>query len=182
MKFVCGNLCFALLMALAGCGSLDINQFAAGKPTMAPQDWMTGTVDGYGFIIDRFGNVQSQFHAHEVGNWNPSTQSITLTEKITYLQNSRAKPTFRIWHFTQVAPGEWTGTASDVIGTAKATQQGNAWHLVYRQFLPVHGHQVAVTVDDWRIREDERVALDRATISKLGLCLATSEIAFVKSD
>lgn len=171
-----------LAFTLAGCSSMNINQFAAGQPAMSPQNWMVGTVDGYGIITDRFGNVKSQFHAHEVGTWDPATSTVTLTEHINYLQGSTAPPTDRIWHFTETSNGNWTGTADDVIGTAIAQQQGNAWHLVFHQKLPVGSHQLEVTVDDWRIRESDNVALDTSTISKFGIHLATAQIAFIKSD
>jgi hypothetical protein len=48
--------------------------------------------------------------------------------------------------------------------------------------LPVGGHQLAVHVDDWRFREADQVAVDTATISKLGVTLANSSIAFVKQS
>ncbi len=149
---------------------------------MAPNDWMAGTVDGYGIIIDRFGKVQSQFHAHETGLWNAASQTVILTEHITFLQGSTDKPTDRIWTFREVTPGHWTGTAPDVIGTAAGMQVGNAWHLVFRQNLPIGGHHVEVTVDDWRWRESGTVAFDSSTISKFGIQLASSKIAFVKAD
>ncbi len=168
-------------LALAGCGSRDIGQFAAGQPTMAPNDWMVGTVDGYGLVIDRFGSVKSQFHAHEVGTWDASARSVTLVERITYLQGSSDAPTDRTWQFKETSPGHWTGTAADVIGTAVGEQLGNAWHLVFHQELPVGGHQVEVAVDDWRWREADDVAVDYSTISKFGITLATAQIAFVKS-
>ncbi len=168
------------LLFLGGCASVRIAQFASGVPSMAPQDWMVGTVQGYGFIIDWFGNVESQFNAREVGTWNPATRTVTLTEHITYLQGDKQPPTNRVWHFVQVGPTQWTGTANDVIGTATAEQEGNAWHLRYRQDLPVGGYEVEVSVDDLRLREADNVAVDYSTISKLGLHLATAEIAFVR--
>ncbi len=171
-----------LLLGLAGCGDTDIAHFATGQPSMAPQDWMAGTVDGYGVIFDRFGTVKSQFHAHEAGQWDPARRTLILTETITYLQGSPDKPTDRTWTFVEAAPGHWTGTANDVIGTATGTQSGNAWHLVFHQLLPVGGHQIEVAVDDWRFREADHVAVDRSVISKLGIQLATAEIAFVKAD
>jgi hypothetical protein len=171
-----------LTLTLAGCGSRDIATFASGQPSMAPPDWMVGTVDGYGLIIDRFGTVKAQFHAHEVGTWDPATQTVTLVEHIAYLQGSPDPPTDRTWTFRQDAPGHWTGTAPDVIGIATGEQQGNAWHLVFHQELPVGGHQLAVTVDDWRWREADNVAIDSSTISKAGITLATATIAFVKSN
>jgi hypothetical protein len=170
------------LLAIAGCGAQNINQFANGAPSMAPHDWMSGTVDGYGVIRDRFGNVKSQFHAHETGVWDAATLRLTLTERITYLQGSTQPPTDRVWHFAEISPGHWTGSAADIIGTAQAEQQGNAWHLTYAQNLPVGGHQLAVHVDDWRFREADQVAVDTATISKLGVTLANSSIAFVKQS
>jgi hypothetical protein len=171
----------ALTLALCGCGSRDVNQFAGGQPSMSPADWMVGTVDGYGVIIDRFGAVKSQFHAHEVGTWDPARRSVTLQERITYLQGSADAPEDRIWHFVEESPGHWTGKAEDVIGTAVGQQQGNAWHLTFHQELPVGGHSIEVVVDDWRWREADDVAIDSSTISKLGLTLATAQIAFVKS-
>jgi hypothetical protein len=172
----------AVVLALGGCGSRDIGQFAAGRPVMSPAEWMTGTVDGYGVIIDRFGSVKSQFHAHEEGRWDPATRSVTLVEHITYLQGSSDPPTDRTWHFVENEPGHWTGTAADVIGVAVGEQQGNAWHLVFHQDLPVGGHQIEVLVDDWRWREADNVAIDSSTISKAGFTLATAQIAFVKSN
>lgn len=171
-----------LVLALGGCDSQDVGAFAGGQPSMSPADWMVGTVDGYGLVIDRFGTVKSQFHAHEVGSWDPATRTVTLVEHITYLQGSTDAPTGRTWHFVESAPGHWTGTAADVIGTAVGEQQGNAWHLVFQQELPVGGHQIEVSVDDWRWREAANVAVDSSTISKAGITLATARIAFVKAE
>ncbi len=173
---------FALAIVLGGCGSRQIGQFAGGYPSMSPADWMVGTVDGYGIIVDRFGSVKSQFHAYEVGTWDPVTRTVTLVEHVSYLQGSTDPPTDRTWHFVEGTTGHWTGTAADVIGTAVGEQAGNAWHLVFHQKLPVGGHQVAVTVDDWRWREADDVAVDSSTISKLGITLATAQIAFVRAD
>ncbi len=149
---------------------------------MAPENWMVGTVDGYGVIIDRFGNVKSQFHAHESGIWDPATRTVILTEHIIYLQGDSEPPTDRIWHFTEMSDGKWTGQATDVIGTASAEQAGNAWHLRYRQTLPINAHEIEVSVDDLRLRESNTVAVDTSTISKCGIHLATATIAFVKPD
>ncbi len=80
-----------------------------------------------------------------------------------------------------MAPDNWmAGTAADITGTATGTQAGNAWHLSFNQNLPVNGHELAVHVEDWRIRESNNVAIDISTISKLGIRLAVSDIAFVK--
>ena len=173
----------ALLLAavLGGCGSQDIGAFSGGQPSMSPADWMAGTVDGYGVVTDRFGTVKSQFHAHEVGSWDAAAHTVTLVEHIAYLQGSADPPTDRTWRFVETAPGHWTGTAPDVIGTAVGEQAGNAWHLTFRQELPVGGHQIEVDVDDWRWREADNVAVDSSTISKAGLTLATARIAFVKA-
>ena len=171
----------AFLGLLGGCSAPSLVPFAGGQPSMAPDDWMVGTVDGYGVITDRFGTVKSQFHAHEVGTWDAAARTVTLVEHIIYLQGSTDKPTDRTWHFVEQSPGHWTGRANDIIGTAVAEQQGNAWHLVFHQLLPVGGSQVDAMIDDWRLRESDDVAVDHSTISKFGVELATAEVAFVKS-
>ncbi len=170
-----------LLLMMTGCSGETINQFAGGAPSMAPDQWMVGNVDGYGTITSRFGGVKSQFHAHEVGSLDPATHTVTLVEHITYLQGSDRPPTDRTWRFVETSAGQWSGQASDVIGTAKGEQRGNAWHLVYQQKLPIGGRQIVVTVDDWRTREAGGVAIDESAISKFGILLARAEIAFVKS-
>jgi len=168
----------ALTFTLAGCGSTELAQFSGGQPQMGPLHWMAGTVDGYGLVTDRFGTVKSQFHAHEVGSWDAATQTVTVVEHITYLQGSPDAPQDRTWKFVQTSPGHWTGTAADVIGTAVGEESGNAWHLTFRQELS----GLEVSIDDWRWRESDTVAIDHSTISKLGVTLATAEIAFVKSN
>ncbi len=176
-------LAFPLL--LGACSTPSVSQFAGGQPSMAPEQWMVGAVDGYGVIRDRFGAVKSQFHAHEVGTWDAASQTVTLVEHIEYLQGTpdhpADKPTDRTWRFVEASPGRWTGTAADVIGTAVGEQQGNAWHLMFHQTLPVGGNQVEVAIDDWRLREADDVAVDYSTISKFGFELASAEIAFVKA-
>jgi len=164
-------------LLLGGCASTDIKQFGGGAPEMSPAKWMVGTVDGYGLIIDRFGTVRSQFHAHEVGDFDPATHTVTVNEHIVYLQGSNDPPSDRIWHFVEQSPGHWTGTAADIIGTATGEQVGNAWHLKFHQTL----NNLDVDIDDWRWRESDTVAIDHSTVTKLGLTLATGEIAFVKS-
>jgi len=168
------------VLLLIACSSENIQRFSSGQPSMAPNIWMVGDVEGYGVIRDRFGTVKSQFHIREVGNWDPATRTVTLVEHTVYLQSS-SKPSDRIWHFVESSPGSWTGTAADVIGTATGEQQGNAWHLIFRQTIPVGGHQVEVTVNDWRLREGDTVAIDHSTLTKLGVELASAEIAFVKT-
>jgi hypothetical protein len=173
----------AITLSVGGCSSsTKIAQFANGQPSMAPDNWMVGTVDGYGLIIDRFGEVKNQFHAHEVGTWNSDTQTVTVKEHIVYLQGSSDAPTDRTWQFVRTSPGHWSGTAADVIGTATAEQQGNAWHLMFHQKLPVGGNEIEVAIDDWRWRESDSVAIDYSTVSKFGVTLATGQIAFVKSN
>jgi hypothetical protein len=167
----------AAVLLLGGCASTDIKQFAGGEPKMAPDTWMFGTVDGYGLIVDRFGTVRSQFHAHEVGDLDAATHTVTVVEHIVYLQGSTDPAQDRTWHFVEQSPGHWTGTAADIIGTATGEQVGNAWHLKFRQTLG----NLDVDVDDWRWRESDTVAIDHSTVSKLGITLATGEIAFVKS-
>jgi hypothetical protein len=182
MRLMVSTPALALVRMVGGCGSREVGTFAAGQPSMSPADWMVGTVDGYGLAIDRFGKVKSQFHAHEIGSWDAASRTVTLVENITYLQGSPDSPTERTWRFVEGSPGHWTGTAADVIGTAVGEQAGNAWHLVFQQELPVGGHQVEVSVDDWRWREAGNVAVDSSVISKAGITLATATIAFVKAE
>ena len=74
----------------------------------------------------------------------------------------------------------YTGTADDVVGTASGRAVGNAFQWAYTLQLPVDGKVYEVQFDDWMYLVDERVMLNRATMSKFGIRLGEVTLSFQK--
>ena len=100
-----------------------------------------------------------------------------LDEAFTYSDGTTQR---RIWRLTKHADGHYTGTADDVVGTARGQTQGNAFRWGYTLALPVDGKVYHVDFDDWMYLIDERVMLNRATMSKFGVRLGEITLSFTK--
>ena len=46
--------------------------------------------------------------------------------------------------------------------------------------VPVKGRELKITFDDWIFKQDERVAINRATMTKFGFKVAELTVVFVK--
>ena len=74
----------------------------------------------------------------------------------------------------------YEGTAGDVVGTAKGYSYGPAFKFEYVLLVPVKGREIKITFDDWIFMQDERVAINRATMTKFGIKVAELTVMFVK--
>ena len=81
---------------------------------------------------------------------------------------------------TEVAPGRYSGTASDVIGEAVGELAGNALNWRYTLALPVDGKTYHVQFNDWMYLMDDKVMLNKAEMSKFGIYLGEVTLAFYK--
>ena len=86
----------------------------------------------------------------------------------------------RVWTLAEIAPGRYSGTASDVISQASGELAGNALNWRYTLALPVDGKIYHVQFDDWMYLMDDKVMLNRAQMSKFGIYLGEVTLAFYK--
>jgi hypothetical protein len=75
--------------------------------------------------------VHRTFTAQLTGTWDG--QTFTLVEDFVYDDGAKDQKT---WKLQRVAPGEYTGTREDVVGTARGYQDGRAFRLEYDVVLP----------------------------------------------
>jgi hypothetical protein len=169
--------CTAVLAALllAGCGTPQIQDYAAEKPVLELSDYFNGTLDAYGVFTDRSGKVVKRFTVVMECSWKGDAG--VLDEVFTYSDGSTQR---RIWRLTRHADGRYTGTADDVIGTANGQQRGNAFHWTYTLALPVDGRIIEVQFDDWMYLMNQRVMLNKAAMRKWGFGLGEVTLSFVK--
>lgn len=167
-------LCCATL-GLAGCGSIDVQDYRSERPQLDLRRYFNGQLDAHGMFQDRAGKVVKRFHVVMTASWQGDTG--TLDERFTYADGSTQR---RVWTLTPAPDGGWIGRADDVIGEARGEIAGNALRWRYVLALPVDDKVYHVDFDDWMFLMDERVMLNRSVMSKWGFRLGEVTLSFYK--
>ena len=149
--------------------------FKNQKPRLIIEEYLSGNVKAWGILQNRSGKVTRQFSADLDGKWNG--KQLILDEKFVWndgeIQN-------RQWTINKIDEHNYEGTAGDVVGTAKGFSYGPAFKFEYVLLVPVKGREMKITFDDWIFKQDERVAINRATMTKFGIKVAELTVMFVK--
>ncbi|WP_068809527.1 DUF3833 domain-containing protein [Thauera phenolivorans] len=168
-------LLIAGLIGLAGCASVDIDKYRGQTPVLELRDYFDGTLDGHGVFQDRSGEVVRRFHVRIDASW--AGEVGTLDEHFTYSDGSTQR---RVWTITRLGEGRYVGRADDVVGEARGEAAGNALRWRYVLALPVDGKVYKVDFDDWMFLMDDRVMLNRSSMSKWGFRLGELTLSFYK--
>ena len=160
---------------LTGCASPQVTDYAQERPLLELDRYFTGRVLAHGVFQKRNGAVARRFTVVMDCHWE-GNQGV-LDEAFTYSDGSTER---RIWRLTKHADGRYTGRADDVVGEAQGQTSGNAFRLNYTLRLPVDGKEYEVQFDDWMFLVDDRVLLNRATMSKFGVTLGEVLLSFTK--
>jgi hypothetical protein len=165
----------ALAFCLAGCASTGVEQYRAERPALDLKTYFNGTLDAWGIFQGRSGEVKKRFHVVIDAKWNGD--SGILDENFVWSDGTTSR---RVWTLTRKADGSFRGKADDVIGEAVGEVAGNALHWRYVMALPVDGTTYHVDFDDWMFLMDDKVMINRATMSKWGFNLGEVTLSFVK--
>ena len=137
--------------------------YASEKPVLDLAQYFNGAVDAHGIFGAAAADVRRFTVVMECswkGNEGVLDEAFTIptAPPAPHLAADRA------------LPGN-TGTADDVVGTWPGADAGNVLRWGYTLALPVDGKVYHVDFDDWMYLIDERVMLNRATMSKFGVRL-----------
>jgi hypothetical protein len=163
-------------LALAGCATPEVTDYAAEQPVLLLERYFDGRVDAWGFFTDRGGRIVKRFTVAMDCRWQGADG--TLDEDFRYTDGTRQR---RVWRVRKIGEGRYSGRADDVIGEATGVASGNALRWNYTLALPVDGRTWEVQMDDWMFLMDERTLLNRTAMSKLGIHLGDVTIAFRKA-
>lgn len=158
---------------LAGCASPQVSDYARQQPTLELDRYFNGRVRAHGIFQDRGGSVVRRFTVIMDCHWDGPNG--VLDEAFSYSDGTTQR---RVWHLTKHGNGRYTGRASDVVGEATGQASGNAFRWSYTLRLPVDGTEYDVQFDDWMFLVDDRVMLNRATMSKFGITLGEVLLSF----
>lgn len=165
----------AFAIGLAGCAATEVDSYRAEKPVLDVQKYLNGTLDAWGIFQGRSGEVKKRFHVVIEAKWNGNIG--TLDEHFTWSDGTTSR---RVWTLTKQADGSFIGRADDVVGDAIGEASGNALRWRYVLALPVNGKVYNVTMDDWMFLMDDKVMMNRTTMSKFGFRVGELSLAFVK--
>jgi len=149
--------------------------FKDQKPRLIIEDYLSGNVKAWGILQDRSGKVTRQFSADLNGEWDG--KQLILNEKFNWSDGEVQK---RQWQITKLDEHNYEGTAGDVVGKAKGYSYGPAFKFEYVLLVPIKGKEIKITFDDWIFKQDDRVAINRATMTKFGIKVAELTVMFVK--
>lgn len=164
-------------LALSACAGPQISDYAAETPVLDLRKYFTGTVDAWGIFTDRSGRVVKRFTVVIDCQWQGDEG--VLDEAFTYSDGTLQR---RVWRLKALPNGRYEGRADDVVGMATGQTKGNAFQWQYTLALPVDGKVWEVQFDDWMFLMNDRVMLNKAVMSKLGVTLGEVTLSFSRRE
>lgn len=157
---------------------MKIADFAGKPPVLALERFFEGRTQGWGVMQSRFGTFQQQFRIEATGRWDAGAQTLRLTETYTFDDGHLDKLE---WTIRKRDGGRYEGAEPRIDGTAQGEQAGNAFHWTYTRRVPAKdGSESSNGFDDWFWLQDEQTLIARASVTKLGVEVATLSVFYRK--
>ena len=144
-------------------------------PTIKIEEYFQGNVKAWGMLQGRSGEVKRQFVANMKGEFDG--KNLILDEDFIWNDGEKQK---RRWIIKKVGDNRYEGTASDVVGVAKGVSFGSAFKFEYKLLIPYKGKQIKIKFDDWIFKQDEKTAINKATLTKFGFKVGELTVFFKK--
>ena len=164
-----------LLVLLTSCSDMKPEDYINTEPKIKIEEYFLGDVKAWGIFQNRFGKVKRQFTAEMKGSFDG--EILTLEEHFSWNDGEKQK---RKWKIKKVGDDKYEGTAPDVIGIAKGVSYGSAFKFEYQLLIPFKDKKIKVRFDDWIFKQDDKVAINRAIVSKFGFKVGELTVFFVK--
>ena len=166
---------FILFLLFSSCSEMKPEDYKNTKPEIKIEEYFQGNVKAWGMLQGRSGEVKRQFVADMKGNFDG--QKLILDE--TFIWNDGEKQERR-WTIKKVGENRYEGTASDVVGLAKGVSYGSAFKFEYKLLVPYKDKKIKVKFDDWIFKQDDKTAINKATLTKFGFKVGELTVFFVK--
>jgi len=178
MKRMKSILALIVTILLTNCSGNNMKpiDFKDQKPRLIIEEYLSGNIKAWGILQNRSGKVIRQFSADLNGKWDG--KQLVLDEK--FIWNDGEIQT-RQWKIDKIDEHNYEGTAGDVVGKAKGFSYGPAFKFEYVLLVPVKGREMKITFDDWIFLQDEKIAINRATLTKFGFRVGELTVFFKKN-
>ena len=168
-------LLFIFFLLLNSCSEMKPEDYKNTKPIIKIEEFFQGNVKAWGMLQGRSGDVKRQFVADMKGEFDG--KNLILDE--TFIWNDGEKQERR-WTIKKVGDNRYEGTAPDVVGIAKGVSYGSAFKFEYKLLIPYKDKKIKVKFDDWIFKQDEKTAINRATLTKFGFKVGELTVLFIK--
>lgn len=159
---------FSALLSLAGCSTMQPQDFAHSTTTFDLQRFFTGHNRSWGVFENGGGAPRRTFVADSFGKLNPDG-SLALTQHFRF---SDGKRQLRVWRVRRVDATHWEATANDVVGKAMGESRGNALYWEYTITVNPKNPLATVHVCQWIYQpEGTETVMTRLRITKMGMPL-----------
>ena len=156
--------------------SMKPEAFKNTEPEIKIENYFEGKVKAWGILQDRKGKVTRQFNAIMLGKFENNI--LTLEEDFFWKDGETQR---RVWKIKKIDEHNYIGTAPDVVGEAKGVSYGSAFKFEYNLMIPFKGKNIKIRFDDWIFKQDEKVAINRATLTKFGFKVGELTVFFEKN-
>ena len=145
------------------------------EPKIKIEEYFLGNVKAWGIFQGRSGIVKRKFTAKMQGFF--VGENFILSEDFNWSDGEKQK---RQWTIKKVGEHNYEGTANDVVGIAKGMSYGSAFKFEYNLLIPFKDRKIKVKFDDWIFKQDDKVAINRAIVTKFGFKVGELTVFFVK--
>ena len=156
--------------------SMKPEDFKNTEPEIKIEKYFEGQVKAWGILQDRKGRVTRQFNANMLGKFENNI--LTLEEDFFWKDGETQR---RVWKIKKIDANNYIGTAPDVVGEAKGASYGSAFKFEYNLMIPFKGKNIKIRFDDWIFKQDDKVAINRATLTKFGFKVGELTVFFEKN-
>jgi len=165
-----------LFILVSNCSDMKPQNYINTKPEIKIEEYFLGNVKAWGIFQGRSGVVKRKFTAEMNGFFDG--KNFILNEDFNWNDGEKQK---RKWTIKKVDDHNYEGTASDVVGIAKGASYGSAFKFEYNLLIPFKDKKIKVRFDDWIFKQDEKVAINRAIVTKFGFKVGELTVFFVKN-
>ena len=168
-------LSIVLILLLNSCSNMKPEDYKNTEPKIKIEEYFLGNVKAWGIFQDRSGKVKRQFTAKMTGTLE--NENLILNEDFNWNDGEKQN---RRWVIKKVSENKYEGKADDVVGIAQGTSYGSAFKFEYNLIIPYKDKKIKVRFDDWIFKQDERVAINRAIVSKFGFKVGELTVFFLR--
>ena len=163
------------LFLLAGCGGMNIEDYAGTTPEFRLEEYFLGETRAWGIFQTRGGDLKRQFTVDIHGEMQGD--ELVLTEDFVYRDGEISQ---RVWRIRKLDEHRYEGRADDVVGTATGVRYGQALNWRYDLAIEIDGRTWTFAFDDWMFLHEDGVMVNRAAMSKFGIRVGEVTLFFRK--
>ncbi len=164
-----------IVFLIGSCSNMSPEDYKNTKPELKIEEYFLGDVKAWGIFQSRSGKVKRQFTAMMNGSF--VGKDFILNENFNWNDGEKQN---REWTIKKISDHNYEGKASDVVGVAKGTSYGSAFKFEYNLLIPFKNKKIKVKFDDWIFKQDDKVAINRAIVTKFGFKVGELTVFFMK--